>query len=150
MGVDDGVIVVCIDSFGVGLIQKVLVSQQFGDLVSEYIKWLKIEQIIEENFICEGELVIYQGGEFVKFVCLLNGLFFFCEGIGCQCVIEDCIVSLNDGGVDLLWIEIDILNVDEIVSMVVEICKQVFKVKLIYNNLFSFNWMLNLCKQVCM
>ena len=100
LGVDEGVIVARTDSLGAGLTQKVPVSQRPGDLASQYIKWLKTEQITEANPIQEGELAIFQGGEFVKPVRLPNGLFPFQEGTGRARVIEDCIASLRDGGAE--------------------------------------------------
>jgi isocitrate lyase len=148
LGVEDGVIVARTDSLGAGLTQKVPVSRQPGDLASQYIKWLKTEQITEVNPIREGELAIYQGGEFVRPLRLANGLFPFRENTGRQRVIEDCIASLSQGGADLLWIETDTPNVDEIAGMVNEIRKEVPNAKLTYNNSPSFNWTLNLRKQV--
>ncbi|RJL20571.1 isocitrate lyase [Paracoccus siganidrum] len=148
LGVDDGVIVARTDSLGAGLTQKVPVSQQPGDLASQYVKWLKTEPISAANPIREGELAIYQGGEFVRPLRLANGLFPFKEGTGRDRVIEDCIASLTQGGADLLWIETDTPNVDEIAGMVAEIRKAVPDAKLTYNNSPSFNWTLNLRKQV--
>jgi isocitrate lyase len=75
-------------------------------------------------------------------------LFAFKDNTGRGRVIEDCIASLNDGGADLLWIETDTPNVDEIASMVAEIRKAAPHAKLAYNNSPSFNWTLNLRKQV--
>ncbi|WP_347140322.1 isocitrate lyase [Paracoccus sp. SSK6] len=148
LGVEDGVIVARTDSLGAGLTQKVPVSQQPGDLASQYIKWLKTEQITEDNPIREGELAIFQGGEFVRPMRLPNGLFPFRDNTGRARVIEDCIASLTQGGADLLWIETDTPNVDQIASMVAEIRKEVPNAKLTYNNSPSFNWTLNLRKQV--
>ncbi len=148
MGVDDGVIVARTDSLGAGLTQKVPVSQRPGDLASQYIKWLKVEPITEANPIQEGELAIYSGGEFVKPVRLPNGLFPFKENTGRARVIEDCIANLTEGGADLLWIETDTPNVDEIAAMVAEVRRAVPDAKLAYNNSPSFNWTLNLRKQV--
>ncbi|SFX36306.1 isocitrate lyase [Paracoccus pantotrophus] len=148
LGVDDGVIVARTDSLGAGLTQKVPVSQRLGDLASDYIKWLKTEPITEANPMREGELALYQNGAFVKPARLPNGLFPFREGTGRQRVIEDCIASLTQGGADLLWIETDTPNVDEIAGMVAEIRKAVPNAKLTYNNSPSFNWTLNLRKQV--
>ncbi|TBN39088.1 isocitrate lyase [Paracoccus subflavus] len=148
LGVDDGVIVARTDSLGAGLTQKVPVSQQPGDLASEYIKWLKTEPISDQNPMREGELAIFMNGRFVRPARLPNGLFPFQEGTGRQRVIEDCIASLTQGGADLLWIETDTPNVDEIAGMVNEIRKEVPNAKLTYNNSPSFNWTLNLRKQV--
>lgn len=148
LGVDDGVIVARTDSLGAGLTQKVPVSTAPGDLASQYIKWLKTEPITEANPIHEGELALYQGGEFVKPARLPNGLFPFQQGTGRARVIEDCVASLTEGGADLLWIETDTPNVQEIASMVNEIRQVVPNAKLTYNNSPSFNWTLNLRKQV--
>jgi isocitrate lyase len=148
LGVNDGVIVARTDSLGAGLTQKVPVSKHSGDLAAGYIKWLKTEPITTKNPIREGELALYRDGEFVKPVRLPNGLFPFKENTGRQRVVEDCIASLTEGGADLLWIETDTPNVDEIAGMVSEIRRVVPDAKLTYNNSPSFNWTLNLRKQV--
>ena len=148
LGVDQGVIVARTDSLGAGLTQKVPVIQEPGDLAAQYVKWLKTEAITEANPIREGELALYQDGQFVKPARLPNGLFPFKENTGRARVIEDCVASLNQGGADLLWIETDTPNVDEIAGMVAEIRQQAPKAKLTYNNSPSFNWTLNLRKQV--
>ena len=148
MGVIDGVIVARTDSLGAGLTQKVPVSQTPGDLASDYIKWLKTEPITPENPIRDGELALYRDGGFVRPNRLPNGLFPFQENTGRARVIEDCIASINQGGADLLWIETDTPNVDEIASMVAEIREAAPSAKLTYNNSPSFNWTLNLRKQV--
>ena len=148
LGVDDGVIVARTDSLGAGLTQKVPVPKNAGDLASEYIKWLKTEPITNDNPIQPGELALYLDGRFVKPVRMPNGLFAFKEGSGKQRVVEDCIASLTQGGADLLWIETDTPNVDEIAEMVNEIKAVVPDAKLTYNNSPSFNWTLNLRKQV--
>ncbi|WP_090845833.1 isocitrate lyase [Paracoccus alkenifer] len=148
LGVDDGVIVARTDSLGAGLTQKIPVSQAPGDLAAEYIKWLRTEPISDANPMAEGELAIFQNGQFAKPVRLANGLFPFKENTGRARVIEDCIASLKHGGADLLWIETDTPNVDEIAGMVAEIRKEVPDAKLTYNNSPSFNWTLNLRNQV--
>lgn len=148
LGVDEGVIVARTDSLGAGLTQKIPVSQGEGDLAADYIKWLKTEPITPENPLRDGELAIMKDGAFHKPVRMPNGLFAFQDGTGRQRVIEDCIANLTQGGADLLWIETDTPNVDEIASMVNEIRKVVPNAKLTYNNSPSFNWTLNLRKQV--
>lgn len=148
LGVDDGVIVARTDSLGAGLTQKIPVSQKPGDMAAEYIKWLKTEAITDENPIRDGEVALYQNGEFVKPARLPNGLFPFKSGTGRARVIEDCITNLTDGGADMVWIETDTPNVDEIAGMVNEVRKVVPNAKLTYNNSPSFNWTLNLRKQV--
>jgi isocitrate lyase len=148
LGVNDGVIVARTDSLGASLTQKVPVSQRHGDLASGYIKWLKTEAITGSNPLRDGELALWQDGALVRPVRMPNGLFAFREGTGRARVIEDCVASLRDGDADLLWIETDTPNVDEISKMVAEIREAVPDAKLIYNNSPSFNWTLNLRKQV--
>ena len=148
LGVDEGVIVARTDSLGAGLTQKVPVSRAPGDLAADYLKWLKTEPITSDNPMREGEIALYQNDCFVKPVRMANGLFAFKEGTGRERVIEDCIASLTLGGADLLWIETDAPNVDEIAAMVAEVRQAVPNAKLAYNNSPSFNWTLNLRRQV--
>jgi isocitrate lyase len=148
LGVEDGIIVARTDSLGAGLTQKIPVSQGEGDLAADYIKWLKTEAITPQNPLRDGELAIMKDGAFHKPVRMANGLFAFQDGTGRARVIEDCIANLTQGGADLLWIETDTPNVDEIASMVAEVRKVVPNAKLTYNNSPSFNWTLNLRKQV--
>ncbi len=148
LGVDDGVIVARTDSLGAGLTQKIPVSQGAGDLASEYIKWLETEEISDSNPLQDGELALQKDGKLVKPVRLPNGLYRFREGTGTERVIEDCIANLTLGGADLLWIETDTPNVDIIAGMVNRIKEVVPNAKLTYNNSPSFNWTLNLRKQV--
>lgn len=148
LGVDQGVIVARTDSLGAGLTQKVPVSQHPGDLASEYIKWLKTEEITPAKPAREGESLLWKDGRVVRPVRAPNGLYYFQENTGRQRVVEDCIASLTVGGADLLWIETDTPDVAIIGSMVSEIRKAVPNAKLTYNNSPSFNWTLNLRKQV--
>jgi isocitrate lyase len=148
LGVEDGVIVARTDSLGAGLTQKVPVSQRPSDLAAEYVKWLKTEPVTADNPLREGELALYRGGALVRPLRMPNGLFAFKDGSGRARVIEDCIAALTEGGADLLWIETDTPNVDEIASMVAEIRQVVPNAKLIYNNSPSFNWTLNIRKQI--
>jgi isocitrate lyase len=148
LGVDDGVIVARTDSLGAGLTQKVPVSARPGDLAAEYVKWLKLEPIEPETPIEEGELALYRNGQFMRPVRTPNGLFAFREGTGRTRAVEDCIAFLTEGDADLLWIETDTPNVDAIAAMVADVRKAVPTAKLAYNNSPSFNWTLNLRKQV--
>ena len=148
LGVDDGVIVARTDSLGAGLTQKVPVSQHPGDLASEYTKWLEVEEITPANPLKEGDLALQQNGRLVKPVRLANGLFKFREGTGADRVVEDCIANLTLGGADLLWIETDTPDVDVIAGLVNRVKEAVPNAKLTYNNSPSFNWTLNLRKQV--
>jgi isocitrate lyase len=148
LGVDEGVIVARTDSLGAGLTQKVPVSREKGDLASEYIKWLKVEEVTAANPLHDGEVALQRDGRLVRPVRATNGLFYFQENTGRARVIEDCIASLTLGDADLLWIETDTPNVAEIAGMVAEIRKSAPRAKLTYNNSPSFNWTLNLRKQV--
>jgi isocitrate lyase len=148
LGVDEGVIVARTDSLGAGLTQKLPVSREKGDLASEYIKWLKVEEVTAANPLHDGEVALQRDGRLVRPVRATNGLFYFQENTGRARVIEDCIASLTLGDADLLWIETDTPNVAEIAGMVAEIRKSAPRAKLTYNNSPSFNWTLNLRKQV--
>ena len=148
LGVDEGVVVARTDSLGAGLTEKLPVSNEPGDLASEYIKWIETSDVTPEEPLKEGEVAITRNGKLVRPVRLPNGLYKFKPNTGRERVIEDCISSLTLGGADLLWIETSTPNVDEIASMVNEIRKVVPDAKLAYNNSPSFNWTLNLRKQV--
>jgi len=142
------VIVARTDSLGAGLTQKIPVSQAEFDMAFEYNKWLKTEDVTDNNPASEGDVLLYQNGSYKKPSRLANGLFEFKENTGRDRVVEDCISSLTDGGADMIWIETATPNVDEIASMVNEIKEVVPNAKLVYNNSPSFNWTLNLRKQV--
>jgi isocitrate lyase len=148
LGVDDGVIVARTDSLGAGLTQKVPVSAHPGDLAYEYIKWLKTEEVTLARPASDGDMLLQWNGRLVRPVRAANGLYQFKENTGRQRVVEDCIASLTLGGADLLWIETDTPDVAQIGAMVNEIRKVVPNAKLTYNNSPSFNWTLNLRKQV--
>ncbi len=148
LGVDDGIIVARTDSLGAGLTQKIPVSREVGDHAAEYTKWLETTPISDLNPLAEGEIAIQLEGQLVKPVRLPNGLYKFRAGTGEDRVVEDCITSLRDGGADLLWIETATPNVKQIASMVSRIREVCPQAKLTYNNSPSFNWTLNLRKQV--
>lgn len=148
LGVDEGVVVARTDSLGAGLTEKLPVSNEPGDLASEYIKWIETSEVTPENPLRDGEVSITRDNKIVRPVRLPNGLYKFKENTGRERVIEDCISSLTLGGADLLWIETSTPSVEEIASMVDEIKKVVPNAKLAYNNSPSFNWTLNLRKQV--
>lgn len=147
LGVDDGVIVARTDSLGAGLTQKIPVSREAGDMASEYTKWLETVPV-NEGDLEDGEIAIKLNGELVKPVRLPNGLYKFKADTGEDRVVEDCIASLNEGGADLLWIETATPNVAQIASMVNRVREKAPHAKLTYNNSPSFNWTLNLRKQV--
>ena len=146
--VDDGVIVARTDSLGAGLTQKIPGSNEPGDLAAEYIKWIETEEVTDANPLTDGEVALMRDGKVVRPLRMPNGLYKFKENTGRERVIEDCISSLTEGGADLLWIETATPNVDEIASMVNAVRDVVPNAKLTYNNSPSFNWTLNLRKQV--
>jgi len=148
LGVADGVIVARTDSLGAGLTQKIPVSREPGDLASQYTKWLETEPVTDAAPLQEGEVAIRLDGKLVRPSRLANGLFRFRDGSGRARVVEDCIASINEGGADLIWIETDTPNVDEIASIVAEIRQAAPGAKLAYNNSPSFNWTLNIRRQV--
>jgi len=148
LGVNDGVIVARTDSLGAGLTQKIPVSKQVGDAAYEYTKWLETEAVTDINPLTEGDVALFIDDELRKPVRLPNGLYKFKDGTGEDRVVEDCISSLNDGGADLLWIETATPNVSQIAGMVARIREKAPHAKLTYNNSPSFNWTLNLRKQV--
>jgi len=148
LGVDEGVIVARTDSLGAGLTQKIPVSNEPGDLASEYIKWIETEEVTDSNPLKDGEVALMRDGKVTRPVRMPNGLYKFQDDTGRERVIEDCISSLTEGGADLLWIETATPNVDDIASMVNAVREVVPNAKLAYNNSPSFNWTLNLRKQV--
>ena len=148
LGVHDGVIVARTDSLGAGLTQKIPVSTAAGDLADEYTKWLDTTPISDLNPLENGEVALQLDGKLCKPARLPNGLYKFREGTGEDRVVEDCISALTDGGADLLWIETATPNVKQIASMVNRIREKAPHAKLTYNNSPSFNWTLNLRKQV--
>jgi isocitrate lyase len=147
LGVDDGVIVARTDSLGAGLTQKIPVSQNPGDLASQYNAFLETTPVESADDIAEGDMVIKLNGQLVKPERLPNGLYRFKSGTGeARCVL-DCITSLQNGA-DLLWIETEKPHVGQIGAMVNEIRKVIPDAKLVYNNSPSFNWTLNFRQQV--
>lgn len=148
LGVDDGVIVARTDSLGAGLTQKIPVSREAGDLASEYTKWLEATPVEGLSDLDDGDVAIRLNGQLVKPTRLPNGLYKFKADTGEERVVEDCIAALNDGGADLLWIETATPNVAQIAGMVNRIREAAPQAKLTYNNSPSFNWTLNLRKQV--
>lgn len=148
LGVHDGVIVARTDSLGAGLTQKIPVSREAGDHAAEYNKWLETTPVSDLHELNDGDIAIQLEGQLVKPTRLPNGLYKFRADTGEDRVVEDCIASLNEGGADLLWIETATPNVAQIAGMVNRIKEKAPHAKLTYNNSPSFNWTLNLRKQV--
>ena len=146
LGVNDGVIVARTDSEGAGLTQKLPVSQEEGDLASQYLSFVEAEEIniTDAN---EDDVLLKRNGKLVRPVRLANGLYRFKEGSNIDRVVLDCITSLQNGA-DLLWIETPTPNVQQIAKMVNRVKKVVPNAKLVYNNSPSFNWTLNFRNQV--
>jgi isocitrate lyase len=145
LGVDDGVIVARTDSEGAGLTQKLPVSQEPGDLASQYLAFVAAEEI-DVKEAKEDDVLLKRDGKLVRPIRLANGLYKFKEGTNIDRVVLDCITSLQNGA-DLLWIETPTPNVQQIANMVNRVKEVVPNVKLVYNNSPSFNWTLNFRNQ---
>lgn len=146
LGIDDGIIVARTDSEGAGLTQKLPISQEPGDLASQYLNFIEAEEI-ELKDAEEDDVLIKRNNRLLRPVRLANGLYKFKEGTSIDRVVLDCITSLQNGA-DLLWIETPTPNVKQIAHMVNKIKEVVPNAKLVYNNSPSFNWTLNFRHQV--
>ncbi|CAM1356976.1 isocitrate lyase [Tenacibaculum ascidiaceicola] len=145
LGIEDGVIVARTDSEGAGLTQKLPVSQEPGDLASQYLAFVEAEEITIEE-AREDDVLLKRVGKLVRPVRLANGLYKFREGTNIDRVVLDCITSLQNGA-DLLWIETPTPHVGQIANMVNRVRAVVPNAKLVYNNSPSFNWTLNFRNQ---
>ena len=141
LGVEEGIIVARTDSEGAGLTQKLPVSQEPGDLASQYLAFIEAETI-DINDAKEDDVLFKRDGKLMRPVRLANGLYKFRDGSNIDRVVLDCITSLQNGA-DLLWIETPTPNVKQIASMVKRVREVVPNAKLVYNNSPSFNWTLN-------
>lgn len=146
LGVDDGVIVARTDSEGAGLTQKLPVSQEPGDLASQYLDFVECEEVSIDE-VSNNEVLLKRDGKLVRPVRLANGLYKFREGTNIDRVVLDCITSLQNGA-DLLWIETPTPHVGQIATMVNRVREVIPNAKLVYNNSPSFNWTLNFRTQV--
>lgn len=145
LGVDDGVIVARTDSEGAGLTQKLPVSQEPGDLPSQYLSFIEAEEV-DIRDVNEDDVLLKRDGRLVRPIRLPNGLYKFKDGTNIDRVVLDCITSLQNGA-DLLWIETPTPNVQQIAHMVNRVKEVVPNAKLVYNNSPSFNWTLNFRNQ---
>jgi isocitrate lyase len=145
LGVDDGIIVARTDSEGAGLTQKLPVSQEPGDLASQYLAFVDAEEIDVQD-AKEDDVLLKREGKLVRPIRLANGLYKFKDGSNIDRVVLDCITSLQNGA-DLLWIETPTPNVTQIANMVNRVKEVVPNAKLVYNNSPSFNWTLNFRNQ---
>ncbi|MDE0534911.1 isocitrate lyase [Tenacibaculum sp. L6] len=145
LGVEDGIIVARTDSEGAGLTQKLPVSQEPGDLASQYLAFVEAEEITIDE-AKEDDVLLKREGKLVRPVRLANGLYKFREGTNIDRVVLDCITSLQNGA-DLLWIETPTPHVGQIAHMVNRVREVVPNPKLVYNNSPSFNWTLNFRNQ---
>ena len=145
LGVDDGIIVARTDSEGAGLTQKLPVSQEPGDLASQYLAFVEAEEIAITD-AKEYDVLLKRDGKLVRPVRLANGLYKFKEGSNIDRVVLDCVTSLQNGA-DLLWIETPTPNVKQIAHMVNRVKQVIPNAKLVYNNSPSFNWTLNFRNQ---
>ena len=145
LGVDDGIIVARTDSEGASLTQKVPVSQEKGDLASQYIAFMDTEEVSIDD-VNDDTVLIKREGKLHQPKRLPNGLYAFREDTNIDRVVLDCVTSLQNGA-DLLWIETPTPHVGQIAEMVNRVKEQVPNAKLVYNNSPSFNWTLNFRQQ---
>ncbi len=145
LGVDDGIIVARTDSEGASLTQKVPVSQEKGDLASQYIAFMDTEEVSIDD-VNDDTVLIKRDGKLHQPKRLPNGLYAFREDTNIDRVVLDCVTSLQNGA-DLLWIETPTPHVGQIAEMVNRVKEQVPNAKLVYNNSPSFNWTLNFRQQ---
>ncbi len=145
LGVDEGVIVARTDSEGAGLTQTIPVSKEPGDLASQYISFLKTEEVDIAD-VKDDEVLIKKDGKLHRPARLASGLYEFAPGTNIDRVVLDCVASLQ-AGADLLWIETPTPDVAGIKAMVDRVKEQVPDAKLVYNNSPSFNWTLNFRQQ---
>ncbi|MFB0947420.1 MAG: isocitrate lyase [Spirosomataceae bacterium] len=146
LGVDEGIIVARTDSEGASLTQKLPVTNEPGDLASQYLAFVEAEEVAIED-AKEDDVLLKRDGKLVRPTRLTNGLYKFKEGTNIDRVVLDCITSLESGA-DLLWIETPTPDVKQIAKMVNRIRKVVPNAKLVYNNSPSFNWTLSFRNQV--
>jgi len=146
LGIEDGIIVARTDSEGAGLTQKLPVSQEEGDLASQYLAFIEAEEINISD-ANDDDVLLKRNGKLVRPVRLANGLYKFKDGSNIDRVVLDCITSLKNGA-DLLWIETPTPNVKQIANMVNRVKEVVPSAKLVYNNSPSFNWTLNFRNQI--
>ena len=146
---DDGVIVARTDLLGAGLTQKVPVSRRPGDLGFGLHQVAEDAEPIGPQPPPKASCAIWKDGKFVRPVRMTNGLFAFREGTGRARVIEDCILVTQSRAAPIWSGSRPTRRTStEIAAMVAEIRKQAPKAKLAYNNSPSFNWTLNLRRQV--
>ena len=146
LGVEDGIIVTRTDSLGAGLTQQIAVSHKPGDLGDQYNSFLDCEEVTPEN-ARNGDVIINRNGKMMRPKRLPSNLYQFRPGTGEDRCVLDSITSLQNGA-DLLWIETEKPHIEQIAKMVDRIRKVVPNAKLAYNNSPSFNWTLNLRRQV--
>lgn len=145
LGVHDGVIVARTDSEGAGLTQILPVSREKGDLASQYLSFLKTEEVTIDQ-AKDDEVLLKRDGKLLRPARLPSGLFEFATNTNIDRVVLDCVASLR-AGADLLWIETATPNVEDIAYMVKRVREQEPTAKLVYNNSPSFNWTLNFRQQ---
>ena len=146
LGVEDGVIVTRTDSLGAGLTKQIAYSAEPGDLGDQYNAFLDCEEVSVDD-LKPSDVVIKRDGKLMRPKRLPSNLFQFRPGTGEDRCVLDSITSLQNGA-DLIWIETEKPHIGQIGAMVREIRKTFPDAKLVYNNSPSFNWTLNLRKQV--
>ena len=146
LGVENGIIVTRTDSLGAGLTKQIAVSHTPGDLGDQYNSFLDCEEIAPAD-LKNGDVILNRDGKLLRPKRLPSNLFQFRAGTGEDRCVLDSITSLQNGA-DLLWIETEKPHVEQIAGMMDRVRAVIPDAKLVYNNSPSFNWTLNLRKQV--
>ena len=146
LGVEDGIIVTRTDSLGAGLTKQIAYSAEPGDLGDQYNAFLDCEEVAIDD-LKPSDVVIKRDGKLMRPKRLPSNLFQFRPGTGEDRCVLDSITSLQNGA-DLIWIETEKPHIGQIGGMMKRIREVVPNAKLVYNNSPSFNWTLNLRKQV--
>lgn len=133
------------DSEGAGLTQKLPISKETGDLASQYLAFVEVEEV-NINEVKEDDVLLKRDGKLVRPGRLANGSYKFKKDSNIDRVVLDCITSLQNGA-DLLWIETPTPDVKQIASMMNRVKEVLPNAKLVYNNSPSFNWTLNFRNQ---
>ena len=145
LGIEEGVIVARTDSEGAGLTQKLPVSNEAGDLASQYLDFVEAEEVTIDE-VQNNEVLIKRDGKLARPIRMPNGLYKFKKSSNIDRVVLDCVTSLQNGA-DLLWIETPTPHVGQIAHMVNRVKEVVPNAKLVYNNSPSFNWTINFRQQ---
>jgi len=141
MGVKNGVVVARTDSVGASLTAGI--PDIRSPHAQDYIKYLKVEEITNDNPAKEGEVLLQRAGRTVRPVRLPNGLYQFQEGTGHERAVRDAVFAIKQAGADSIWIETSQADLKEITNLAASIVKHCPDLHITYNNSPSFAWTAN-------